>query len=336
MCYSVTHDVHSSQPPSGEPVARRRLPRRCPRGDPRRGLEPYDADRHRAPGGGQPDDALPPVARHPDAARRPDDPRVGPCRRGLRGLVPGRQRHPRPDREHDRRDRAGAACQRPPASHRRRRPRGAAALPARPARPQPGDGRRRAGRPDRAGSAGEDRSGAATPSCWHGASCSPATGSPCRRTPCPRRARARPTSPTSTSSSTNWCGGTSPDDHEHFEDRRRAHRRPRVMRCPGHRPGHHWCRGRARRCDPGPLGGGRRRARRRVRHQPVELQAGARRTALPGPRTGRRRARERRRARHPDGDHGTAPHPGAADADAADPRGQPGPGWARPRRAAAR
>ena len=59
----------------------RRLPRRRPRGDPRRRLEPYDAHRHRPPGRGQPDDALPPLARHPDPARRPDDPRVGRRRR---------------------------------------------------------------------------------------------------------------------------------------------------------------------------------------------------------------------------------------------------------------
>ena len=76
MCYSVTHDVHSSQDP-GARSAERRLPRRRPRGDPRRRLEPYDADRHRPSRRGEPDDALPPLARHADAAGRPDDPRVG-------------------------------------------------------------------------------------------------------------------------------------------------------------------------------------------------------------------------------------------------------------------
>ena len=83
MCYSVTHDVHSSQPRESH-LSGRRLPRRRPRGDPRRRLEPYDADRHRPPGRSQPDDALPPVARHPDPARRPDDPRVEPGRPGGR------------------------------------------------------------------------------------------------------------------------------------------------------------------------------------------------------------------------------------------------------------
>ena len=52
---------------------------------------------------------------------------------------------------------------------------------------------------------------------------------------------------------------------------------------------------------PRAVGGGRRRPRPRLRHLAVELQAGARRAALPRQRAGRRRPRERRRARHPDG-----------------------------------
>ena len=204
----------------------------------------------------------------------------------VQGGRPRRRRHPRPDRQRHRRDRPGAAGQRAAAPDRRRRPRGAAPLPARPPRSQPGDGRRRARRADRPGPAREV--------------------DPARR---PRRARTQPgarlprvhpvgahhvrphgdrragtpTSPTSTPSSTNWCGGTSPDDHQHRTDQRRPRRHPRVHRRPGHRPRHHRRRGRPRRRQPRALGGGGRRPRRRLRHQPVELQAGARRAALPRP-----------------------------------------------------
>ncbi len=141
MCYIVTHDVNSSQRRSDRGSAslrRRRLPRRGPRGDPRRRLEPYDAHRHRAPGRGEPDDALPPVAGHPGAGRRPDDPRVGP-RRQRGGGDAGPDRGPAaPDHRGRRRDRASPAGRRAAAADHRPRPRGAAALPARPPRPQPG------------------------------------------------------------------------------------------------------------------------------------------------------------------------------------------------------
>ena len=56
---------------------RRALPRRRPRLHPRRRLAAYDAHRGRPPGRRLPDDDLPHLAGHADAARRPDDPRVG-------------------------------------------------------------------------------------------------------------------------------------------------------------------------------------------------------------------------------------------------------------------
>ena len=83
MCYSVTHDVTSSQPIRDRSRAGPgRLPRRRPRLHPRRRLAADDADRGRAPGRGLPDDDLPRLARHAAAARRPDDPRVGRRRGG--------------------------------------------------------------------------------------------------------------------------------------------------------------------------------------------------------------------------------------------------------------
>ena len=65
-------------------------------------------------------------------------------------------------------------------------------------------------------------------------------------------------------------------------------------------------------------GARRRRPRPRLRHLPLVLQAGPRRPALPRQGPGRRRPRERRRARHPDGGHRAPPRPRAAHGDAAD------------------
>ena len=62
------------------------------------------------------------------------------------------------------------------------------------------------------------------------------------------------------------------------------------------------------------------------------LQARPRRAALPRLRPGRRRPRERRRARHPDGGHRPAPHPRAADADPAQRRRHQAAGRRDPRR----
>ena len=62
------------------------------------------------------------------------------------------------------------------------------------------------------------------------------------------------------------------------------------------------------------VGGRGRRARPRVRHVAVELQAGARRAALPRHGPGRGGPRERRGARPADDPHRPAPDPGAADA----------------------
>ena len=97
---------------------------------------------------------------------------------------------------------------------------------------------------------------------------------------------------------------------------RRGHRRPhrRPARRRSRRDRH---RRRARRGVARPVGGGGRRARHGVRYVAVELEARARRPALPRPRTGRRRTRERRRARHLDDAHRAPPHPCAADAAAA-------------------
>ena len=154
---SIRHNPEESTPPRTTPTSTPRAGR-----DPRRRLEPYDAHRHRPPGRGEPDDALPPVARHPDPARRPDDPRVG---AGRRAVAAGHGRRPPHATGSPRR--SSPPCRHcaptPCSAHRRRRPRGAAPLPARPARSQPGDGRRGARRRWSPRASGTARSGAATP-----------------------------------------------------------------------------------------------------------------------------------------------------------------------------
>ncbi len=132
---------------------------------------------------------------------------------------------------------------------------------------------------------------------------------------------ATPTSPSSTASSpTSSNGSCSHDPTDQREDPGRPRRHPRFHRRPRHRPGHHR-RGGSPRCrDPRSRRRRGRCQRRRLRHQPVELEAGPRRPALPGQGTARRRPRERRRARHPDADDRSPPGPRAPDADAAHTR----------------
>ncbi len=81
MRYTVTHDVNSSQHWFGG-----RAPRRGPPLHPRGGLEADDADRRRPARGRLPDDDLPALAGHADAALGPDDPGV------VRGGFPGGRR----------------------------------------------------------------------------------------------------------------------------------------------------------------------------------------------------------------------------------------------------
>ena len=83
----------------------------------------------------------------------------------------------------------------------------------------------------------------------------------------------------------------------------RPDRRPDRRRRRRHRPRHHRGRGRARRGHAWALGARRRCTRPRLRYVAVVLEAGPRRAALPGQVPVRRRPRERRRARHPDGAH---------------------------------
>ena len=64
--------------------------------------------------------------------------------------------------------------------------------------------------------------------------------------------------------------------------------------------------------------------RPRVRHQPLEQQAGPRRPALPGERRRRHRVRERPRARRPHAHHRAAPDPAAAVPGALQRHDQPG------------
>ena len=67
-----------------------------------------------------------------------------------------------------------------------------------------------------------------------------------------------------------------------------------------HRRRHHRDRHRPRRRDPWAVGRAGGEARPRLRHQPMELQAGARRPALSGHRQRRHRPSQRRRTRNPD------------------------------------
>ena len=96
----------------------------------------------------------------------------------------------------------------------------------------------------------------------------------------------------------------------------RTRRRPDRGRRRRHRPRHHRRRRRPRRGHPRPVGARRRRPRPRLRYVAVVLQARARRAPLPRRRPGRRGPRERGRARHPDGGHRPAPHACDPDADA--------------------
>ena len=93
--------------------------------------------------------------------------------------------------------------------------------------------------------------------------------------------------------------------------RRRAARRRRDRRR------HHRHRHRARRRDPRADGRAGGEARPGVRHQPVELQAGARRAALPGDRQRRDRAAQRHRTRNPDDAQRSSPRQGHAAAGSA-------------------
>ena len=74
-----------------------------------------------------------------------------------------------------------------------------------------------------------------------------------------------------------------------------------------HRRRHHRHRHRVGRRDARAVGGAGGEARPGVRHQPVELQAGARRSALSGDRQRRHRPAQRRRARNPDDAQRTSP-----------------------------
>ena len=122
--------------------------------------------------------------------------------------------------------------------------------------------------------------------------------------------------------------------------RRDARRGPRPRlrrhrRRAGRRPRRHRRRGGARRRLPRTVGAGRRRPRPRLRHLPLELQAGARRAALPRQGSGRGGARERRGARDPHDPHRSPPHPRDAHGGAADRRRPPPPGRCWPCRASA-
>ena len=303
MCYSVTHDVHSSQPRERR-RSRRRLPRRRPRGDPRRRLEPYDAHRHRPPGRSQPDDALPPVARHPDAARRPDDPRVGRVV-GQAWAPPttptpstgSRAASSRPSR-HCATTRCCAAsststprccsptCSTAVAAARRWSPTRSPALIAQGQREKS----IRRGDPVVLARSLVLAVPRVHPLGAHHVRPRTTRRPGRRRQPSRQRARsARAEVPRPMTTRTGRINVGLADIPESTD--------VLVIGLGITGAGR-----RARRRQPGPVGGGRRRPRRRLRHQPLELQAGARRAALPRPRPGRRRPRERRRARHPDAD----------------------------------
>ena len=183
MCYTVTHDVTSSQRPAGLHPDDALLD--AARDEhPRRRLAPDHADRRGRRAGRLADDDLPPLARHADAARRPADPRVG------RRLARARRGRRLADRDADR----GTASRRRStalrgnelfAQDRRRRPRAAAALPARAPRPQPGRGPRGARRGGRGRPGATARCATATRPLLARACCSRRTAScsRCRRWP---------------------------------------------------------------------------------------------------------------------------------------------------------
>ena len=212
---------------------------------------------------------------------------------------------------------ARAARQRAVRPDRRGRPRAAAALPARPPRPLPGRdprARRRAGCASRPGAPASVRAGdpdAAGPRRW----CSPPTASCSRRTRWsttrsptrrPRRGAAlglldrglaAMTAPVNADPRAGLAGA--PDRRSTWWSSGSASPAPAWRSTPPPAA----CRVLA--VDAHDLAFGTSR---------WSLQARARRPALPRQGPGRRRPRERRRARHPDGGHRPAPHPAAADA----------------------
>ncbi len=234
------------------------------------------------------------------------------------GLVHARRHRrecPRPAGPQRRRDRPRDPGQRAVHPDRRARPADAAALPARAPRPVAGAGRSTSWSPSSQGRPGGRR----------GPRRRPGAARPLRRARLPRlhavgpdddrrqdhrgQARRRAQHP-----SREVPAGHERADHRrhrrHPRAHRRARRRPRRDRC-RRRPG--------RRCA-GPRRRRRRCLRRRLGHLAMQLQAGARRPALPGQGPGRDRPRERRRARHPDGVDRAAPGARTADGDPADRR----------------
>ena len=204
----------------------------------------------------------------------------------------------------------GAARQRAVPPDRRRRPRAAAALPARPPRPHPGRCARRARRAThRATASGPARSAPGDPDLLARSLLLPPTASPLG----PHDDRRPP--------STEADLDAELADLSEVPRAMTAHRRTTRIRTGLRRRPR-----RARRplviglgvtgagvaldaASPRPRRGRRRRPRPRLRHLALGVQAGARRPALPRQGPGRRRPRERGRARHPDGAHRPAPDP---------------------------